>query len=133
MTVADVMALLESERDERGMHHWERLGASTAGKRSFGIGLTRLRRLAKRIRRDAELACRKAPDQAFILADVERVAATIATEQERVRLAMASASMGIGKRSAAWNAAALAVKRGWVRSSSPPPAACASRSTWSST
>jgi hypothetical protein len=56
MTVSDVMALLDAERDERGMSNWEKLGASTAGMRSFGIGLTRLRKLAKRIGRDAELA-----------------------------------------------------------------------------
>jgi hypothetical protein len=48
MTVSDVMALLDAERDERGMGHWEKLGASRAGMRSFGIGLTRLRQLAKR-------------------------------------------------------------------------------------
>jgi 3-methyladenine DNA glycosylase AlkD len=199
MTVSDVMALLDAERDERGMGHWEKLGASTAGMRSFGIGLTRLRQLAKRIGRDAELAralwatdvydarviallvddparvtraqaeqqveelaggmlahvfascdatlaktpfaveladawvrsddpirrdCgygllyeasklsgRKAPDEAFFLAHVERIAATIATEPERVRMAMGTALMGIGKRSAALNAAALAVAR----------------------
>lgn len=197
MTVSDVMALLDAERDERGMGHWGKLGASSAGMRSFGIGLTRLRQLAKRIGRDAELAralwasdvydarviallvddparvtraqaerqveelaggmlahvfascdatlaktpfaveladawvrsddpirrdCgygllyeasklsgRKAPGEAFFLAHVERIAATIATEPERVRLAMGSALMGIGKRSAALNAAALAV------------------------
>ena len=199
MTVSDVMTLLDAERDERGMGHWEKLGASTAGMRSFGIGLTRLRKLAKRIGRNRELAhalwktdvyearviallvddptrvtrpqaeqqveelaggmlahvfascdatlaktpfaveladawvrsddpvrrdCgygllyeasklsgRKAPDEAFFLAHVERIAATIATEPERVRLAMGSALMGIGKRSAALNAAALAVAR----------------------
>ena len=197
MTVSDVMALLDAERDERGMGHWEKLGASRAGMRSFGIGLTKLRQLAKRIGRDAELAralwasdvydarviallvddparvtreqaeqqvqelaggmlahvfascdatlaktpfaveladawvrsddpvrrdCgygllyeasklsgRKAPDEAFFLAHVERIAATIATEPERVRMAMGTALMGIGKRSAALNAAALAV------------------------
>jgi 3-methyladenine DNA glycosylase AlkD len=199
MTVADVMALLEAERDERGMRNWEKLNSSTAGMRSFGIGLTRLRKLAKRIGRDAELAralwasdvydarviallvddparvtreqaeqqveelaggmlahvfascdatlakapfavdladawvrsddpvrrdCgygllyeasklsgRKAPDEAFFLAHVERIAATIATETERVRLSMGTALMGIGKRTARLNAAALAVAR----------------------
>lgn len=56
MTVSEVLALLDVERDERGMRHWERLGPSTAGLRSYGIGLTRLRKLAKRIGRDRELA-----------------------------------------------------------------------------
>lgn len=199
MTVSGVMALLDAERDERGMRNWEKSGSSTAGMRSFGIGLTRLRKLAKRIGRNRELAhalwktdvyearviallvddptritreqaeqqvqelaggmlahvfascdatlakapfaveladawvrsddpvrrdCgygllyeaskltgRKAPGEAFFLAHVERIAATIATEPERVRLSMGSALMGIGKRSAVLNAAALAVAR----------------------
>ena len=41
MTVSEVLALLDAERDERGMSNWERLGATTAGMRSYGIGLTR--------------------------------------------------------------------------------------------
>jgi 3-methyladenine DNA glycosylase AlkD len=56
VTVADVLALLDAERDERGMKNWERLGAGTAGLRSVGIGLTRLRKMAKQIGRDHELA-----------------------------------------------------------------------------
>lgn len=199
MTVSDVLARLDAERDERGMRNWERLGASTAGLRSFGIGLTRLRALAKQIGRNRELAqalwttdvyearvialliddptqitreqaeqqveelaggmlahvfascdatlaktsfvaelaeewvgsddpvrreCgygllyeaskfsgKKAPSEAFFLAQVERIAKRIATEPEKVRLAMGAALMGIGKRSAALNAAALQVAR----------------------
>lgn len=56
MTVSEVLDLLHDERDERGMSNWEKLGSSTAGMRSFGIGLTRLRKLAKRIGRNRELA-----------------------------------------------------------------------------
>lgn len=56
MTVSEVLAMLEAERDERGMKNWERLGSSTAGMKSYGIGLTRLRRLAKRLGRNRELA-----------------------------------------------------------------------------
>ncbi len=199
MTVAEVLALLEAERDERGIRHWEKLGARTAGLTSYGIGLTRLRALAKRIGRHRELAqalwktdvhearvialliddpaqisraqaekqveelaggmlahvfascdatlaktsfvveladqwvrsddpvrreCgygllyeaskfsgKKAPSEAFFLAHVERIADTIETEGEKVRLAMGAALMGIGKRSAALNAAALKVAR----------------------
>jgi hypothetical protein len=40
MTVSEVLALLDAERDERGMSNWEKLGSSTAGMRSYGIGLT---------------------------------------------------------------------------------------------
>ena len=56
MTVSEVLALLEAERDERAMSKWEKLGPGTAGMRSYGIGLTRLRKLAKRIGRNRDLA-----------------------------------------------------------------------------
>jgi len=199
LTVTEVLALLDAERDERGMRNWERLGSGAAGLRSYGIGLTRLRKLAKRIGRDRELASalwgtdvydarviallvddparitreqaerqveelaggmlahvfascdatlaktpfvveladqwvrsvdpvrrdcgygllyevskfsgKKAPSEAFFLAHVERIAVTIGMESERVRLAMGTALMGIGKRSASLNEAALRVAR----------------------
>lgn len=199
MTVSEVLALLDAERDERGMTNWEKLGPSTAGMRTFGIGLTRLRKLAKRVGRDRKLAqalwktdvydarvialliddpaqitreqaeaqveqlaggmlahvfascdatlartsfvvelavqwvrsddpvrrdCgygllyeaskftgKKAPSEGFFLAHVERIADTIARETERVRMSMGTALMGIGKRSAVLNGAALKVAR----------------------
>jgi 3-methyladenine DNA glycosylase AlkD len=199
MTVSEVLALLDGERDERGMSNWEKLGSSTAGMRSYGIGLTRLRELAKQIGRnrglahalwktdvyearvialliddpaqvtrdqaekqveelaggmlshvfsscDATLAktpfvveladewvrsddpvrrdCgygllyeaskftgKKAPREEFFLAHVERIGDTIGTEPEKVRLSMGAALMGIGKRSAVLNEAALKVAR----------------------
>ncbi|MDZ4257811.1 MAG: DNA alkylation repair protein [Gemmatimonadales bacterium] len=197
MTVSEALALLDSERDERGMKNWEKLGSGTAGMKSYGIGLTRLRKLAKRIGRDRELAqqlwktdvyearviallvddpslitreqaerqveelaggmlahvfascdatlaktsfvveladdwvrsddpvrrdCgygllyeaskfsgKKAPSEEFFLEHIGRIADTIATEPERVRLSMGAALMGIGKRSAVLNEAALKV------------------------
>lgn len=56
MKVSEVLALLNAERDERGMQNWEKLGPRTAGFRSYGIGLTRLRKLAKQIGRNRDLA-----------------------------------------------------------------------------
>ncbi len=56
MQADDVLQLLESEKDERGIRHWERVGERSSGLRSYGIGLTRLRKLAKRIGRDRQLA-----------------------------------------------------------------------------
>jgi hypothetical protein len=199
MTVSEVLALLDAERDERGMSNWEKLGPRAAGMRSYGIGLTKLRKLAKRIGRNRALAQRlwktdvydarviglliddpaqitreqaerqvdelaggmlahvftscdatlaktsfvveladdwvrsadpvrrdcgygllyeaskfsgkKAPPEAFFNAHVERIAETIDMEPEQVRLSMATALMGIGKRSAALNEAALKVAR----------------------
>lgn len=199
MTVSEVLALLDSQRDERGISHWEKLGPGTAGLKSYGIGLTRLRKLAKQIGRNRELShslwktnvyeakvialliddpskitpdqagkqvgelaggmlahvfascdatlaktsfvveladqwvrsddpvrrdCgygllyeaskfsgKKAPTEEFFLAHVQRIAETIGTEPENVRLAMGSALMGIGKRSAVLNKAALKIAR----------------------
>lgn len=199
MTVSEVLDLLDSERDERGIRNWEKLGSRTAGMRSYGIGLTRLRKLAKRIGRNRELAqalwktdlyearviallvddparitrdqaekqveelaggmlahvfascdatlaktsfviefadewvrsddpvrrdCgygllyevskfsgKKAPSEEFFLAHVARIADTIGMESEQVRLSMGVALMGIGKRSAVLNEAALKLAR----------------------
>ncbi len=199
MTVAEVLALLDAERDERGIRHWEKQGLGAAGMRSYGIGLTQLRAMAKRIGRNRELAqalwqtdayearvialliddparitreqaeqqveqlsggmlahvfascdatlaktsfaveladqwvrsddpvrrdCgyrllyeasklsgKKAPSEEFFLGHVARIADTIESESEKVRLAMGAALMGIGKRSAVLNKAALKVAR----------------------
>ena len=56
MTVSEVLTLLEAERDERGIRHWQSSGLNTGGMRSYGIGLTRLRKLARQIGRDRALA-----------------------------------------------------------------------------
>lgn len=196
-SVPDVLALLDAERDERGIRNWERVGVKTGGMRTYGIGLTRLRALAKRIGRNRDLALAlwqtdvhdarvialliddpaqitpeqaerqveelsggmlahvfascdatlaktpfvveladrwvrsndpvrrscgygllyeaskftgaKAPDEAFFLAHVRHIDDTIDTESEAVRMAMGTALMGIGKRSAVLNEAALRV------------------------
>lgn len=56
MTKTEVLALLKSNRNERGVGNWEKLGADAEGLKSFGIGLTLLRKLAKQIGRDHRLA-----------------------------------------------------------------------------
>lgn len=197
MKKQDVLNLLESHKNERGMWHWEQLGGNTGGLKSFGIGLTQLRSLAKQVGRDHELArtlwetdlhdakvialliddpgtitrqqaekqveelgggqlahvfascdatlakttfvveladewvrssdrvrrvCgygllyeiskftgKKSPDEDFFLKHVEHIGETIDDETPDVRLAMGGALMGIGKRSAGLNAAALEV------------------------
>jgi 3-methyladenine DNA glycosylase AlkD len=199
MIVSEVLDLLHAERDERGMSNWAKMNAGTAGMSSYGIGLTRLRKLAKQIGRNRELALalwktdvyearvialliddpaqitreqaekqveelaggmlahvfascdatlaktsfaveladqwvrsddlvrrdcgygllyeaskfsgKKAPSEEFFLAHVKRIADTIGKEPEQVRLAMGAALMGIGKRSAVLNQAALKVAR----------------------
>lgn len=56
MTKAEVVALLEMNQNERGMLNWKKLGPDTAGLKSYGIGLTQLRKLAKQIGRNRKLA-----------------------------------------------------------------------------
>ncbi len=55
MTESEVMNLLEANRNERGIHNWEKM-ASDSGLRSFGIGLTVLRKLAKQVGKSHDLA-----------------------------------------------------------------------------
>jgi len=56
MTSKQVLALLKENRNERGMAHWEKRGAKGTKLKSFGIGLTQLRKLARQIGRDHQLA-----------------------------------------------------------------------------
>jgi len=53
MTKTQVLALLKENQDERGMAHWKKKPRTL---KSFGIGLTKLRKLAKQIGRDHKLA-----------------------------------------------------------------------------
>lgn len=56
MTKTEVLALLKENTNERGLSHWQKMGAETNGLKSFGIGLTQLRKLAKKVGRDHNLA-----------------------------------------------------------------------------
>ena len=56
MTKTQVIALLKENRNERGIENWKKRGAKNSGLKSFGIGLTQLRKLAKQIGRDPKLA-----------------------------------------------------------------------------
>jgi 3-methyladenine DNA glycosylase AlkD len=53
MKKAEVMALLKENRNERGVANWKKKPCSL---KSFGIGLTQLRKLAKQVGRDHKLA-----------------------------------------------------------------------------
>lgn len=53
MTKTQVLALLKENRNERGIAHWKKKPRTL---KSFGIGLTQLRKLAKQIGRDHQLA-----------------------------------------------------------------------------
>ena len=56
MNTTEVLALLEANRNDRGVENWKKLGPKTGELKSFGIGLTQLRKLAKQIGRDRDLA-----------------------------------------------------------------------------
>ena len=56
MNKTEVLALLNEHRNERGIAHWEKDGHGEGGLKSFGIGLTVLRKLARQVGRDPRLA-----------------------------------------------------------------------------
>jgi len=55
MTKSDVLNLLKDNQNERGLKHWAKL-KNTGGLKSFGIGLTQLRKLAKQVGRNRPLS-----------------------------------------------------------------------------
>ncbi|MBT8218683.1 MAG: DNA alkylation repair protein [Bacteroidia bacterium] len=56
MKPKEVIALLEAHKNERGIANWEKMNTNGQKLKSFGIGLTHLRKLAKQIGRDHDLA-----------------------------------------------------------------------------
>jgi len=56
MDYSDVTELLEEHRNERGIDHWNRLNPEPDGLKSFGVGLTVLRKLAKQVGRSHEFS-----------------------------------------------------------------------------
>ncbi len=56
MNTTEVLELLEANKNDRGIENWKKLGPNTGELKSYGIGLTQLRKLAKQIGRDRDLA-----------------------------------------------------------------------------
>ena len=56
MTKAEVIKLLRENKNERGIANWKKQGEKGTGLKSFGIGLTQLRKIAKKVGRDHRLA-----------------------------------------------------------------------------
>ena len=56
MTKAEVLQHLKDNQDARGIANWKKHPEKTGGLRSYGIGLTKLRKYAKTVGRDAKLA-----------------------------------------------------------------------------
>lgn len=55
MNKSEVIKLLEENQNPRGIKNWSKI-KNTAGLKSFGIGLTQLRKLARKIGRNRELS-----------------------------------------------------------------------------
>lgn len=56
MTKDDVLTLLEKNKNERGILNWNKMDGKRNKLKTFGLGLTQLRKLAKKIGRDHDLA-----------------------------------------------------------------------------
>lgn len=56
MKKTEVIALLKENQNERGIENWKKNEQERSGLKSFGIGLTQLRKLAKTVGRDHKLA-----------------------------------------------------------------------------
>ena len=55
MNKSEILKYLKENQDERGIAHWKKL-EKQSGLKSYGIGLTRLRKYAKTVGRDPKLA-----------------------------------------------------------------------------
>jgi len=56
MKKSEVLEYLKANQDARGIAHWEKYEEKFGGLKSFGIGLTKLRKFSKTVGRDPKLA-----------------------------------------------------------------------------
>ena len=56
MKKSDITQYLKDNQDPRGIAHWERFKDESGGLKSYGIGLTKLRKYAKTVGKDPKLA-----------------------------------------------------------------------------
>jgi len=56
MTKTEILEYLKANQDSRGIANWEKHTKNSDGLKSFGVGLTKLRKFAKTIGRDPKLA-----------------------------------------------------------------------------
>ncbi len=56
MKKAEVMVLIKTNQDERGIRHWNERCAKSSQLKGFGIGLTTLRKMARQIGKNHDLA-----------------------------------------------------------------------------
>jgi len=56
MNKSEILEYLKSNQDDRGIAHWKTHEEKSGGLKSFGIGLTKLRKFSKTVGRDPKLA-----------------------------------------------------------------------------
>ena len=56
MNKSDIFEYLKANQDPRGIAHWEKHAEKSGGLKSFGIGLTKLRKYSKTVGKDPKLA-----------------------------------------------------------------------------
>jgi len=56
MNKSDILEYLKSNQDARGIVHWEDHKKKSGGLKSFGVGLTKLRKFSKTVGKDSKLA-----------------------------------------------------------------------------
>jgi len=56
MNKSEILDYLKSNQDSRGIEHWKKHRDKSGGLKSFGIGLTKLRKFSKTVGRDPKLA-----------------------------------------------------------------------------
>lgn len=56
MTKADILKYLQENQDPRGIKHWEEFAEKSGGLKSYGFGLTKLRKYAKSVGKNPDLA-----------------------------------------------------------------------------
>ena len=56
MNKSDILEYLKSNQDARGIAHWKEHEEKSGGLKSYGVGLTKLRKFAKTVGKDSKLA-----------------------------------------------------------------------------
>jgi 3-methyladenine DNA glycosylase AlkD len=56
MKKSEILEYLKADQDARGIEHWKKHEEKSGGLRSFGIGLTKLRKFSKKVGKDPRLA-----------------------------------------------------------------------------
>ena len=56
MNKSEILEYLKSNQDPRGIEHWKKHKEKSGGLKSYGVGLTKLRKFSKTVGRDAKLA-----------------------------------------------------------------------------